>query len=62
LTKPIVAVLYAGEHLETIAAVLAARDRLLKAGIAVYPTIDSAARTVSTLISYNEFREKSKGA
>jgi len=61
LTKPVVAVLYSGEHLDTIAAVIAARDRLLKAGIPVYPTIDSAARTVSTLISYNEFREKSKG-
>lgn len=58
LTKPLAAVLNAGEHLETIAAVFEARERLLKAGIAVYPTIETAARAISKLIEYREFAEK----
>ncbi len=58
LTKPVAVVLYAGEHLETIVAVLEAQQKLLKAGIPVYPTIEAAARTVSKLIGYHEFAEK----
>jgi acyl-CoA synthetase (NDP forming) len=58
LTKPVAIVLYAGEHLETVAAVLEARKRLLKAGIPVYPTIEAAAKAVSRLIRYYEFAEK----
>ena len=54
LTKPMTVVLYAGEHLETIAAVLEARERLLKAGIPVYPTIEAASNAVSQLIGYHE--------
>lgn len=60
LTKPLVSVLYAGEHMETIAAVFEARERLLRAGIAVYPTIEAAATSVSKLIAYREFTEKVK--
>lgn len=60
LTKPLVSVLYAGEHMETIAAVFEARERLLRAGIAVYPTIEAAATSVSKLITYREFTEKVK--
>ncbi|MFC2021675.1 acetate--CoA ligase family protein [Chloroflexota bacterium] len=58
LTKPIAVVLYAGEHLETVTAVLEARKRLLEAGISVYPTIEAAAKAVSKLIGYHEFTEK----
>ena len=62
LTKPMAVVLYAGEHLETIAAVLEAQDRLLKAGIPVYPTVEAAARAVSRLIEYREFAGRGKPA
>ena len=55
LTKPMVAVLYAGEHVETVAAAVEARLRLLEAGIPVYPTIEAAARAVSKIIEYHEF-------
>lgn len=58
LTKPVAVVLYAGEHLETVAVVLEARKRLLKAGIPVYPTIEAAAKAVSRLIRYHEFADK----
>ena len=58
LTKPMAVVLYAGEYLETVAAVLEARKRLLKAGIPVYPTIEAATKAVSLLIRYHEFAEK----
>ncbi len=58
LTKPVAVVLYAGEHLETVAAVLEARKRLLKAGIPVYPTIEAAAKAVSRLIRYHEFADR----
>jgi len=58
LTKPIAVVLYAGELLETVAAVLEARKRLLKAGIPVYSTVEAAAKAVSQLIRYHEFAEK----
>ena len=60
LTKPIAVVLSTGEHLETVAAVLEARKRLLKAGLPVYPTIEAAARAVSKLIGYHEFAERGK--
>ena len=58
LTKPMVVVLYAGEHLGTIGAVLEAREKLLEAGIPVYPTIEAAAKAVSKLITYHELVEK----
>ena len=58
LTKPVVVVLHAGEHLSTIAPALVARERLLKTGIPVYPTIEAAAKAVSKLIRYHEFAEK----
>ena len=57
LTKPIVAVLYAGEQLEAIRAVMEARQKLMKAGIAVYSTINAAARAVVKLIDYYKFIE-----
>lgn len=62
LTKPIAVVLSAGEYLDTIAAVLGAKDRLLKAGLAVYPTIESAARAVSQLITYHERAQETKSS
>jgi acyl-CoA synthetase (NDP forming) len=58
LTKPMAVVLYAGEYLETVAAVFEARKRLLKAGIPVYPTIEAATKAVSLLIRYYESAEK----
>ena len=53
LKKPLVAVLYPGEQVEAVAAVLEARQKLLEAGIPVFPTIDAAARAVSRLINYH---------
>jgi acyl-CoA synthetase (NDP forming) len=58
LPKPLAVVLYAGEHLGTVSAVFEARDRLLKAGIAVYPTMETAARAISRLIRFNDFAKK----
>jgi len=58
LTKPIAVVIYAGEHLMTISAVLEARKQLVEAGIPVYPTIEAASRAISKLIGYREFTEK----
>ncbi|MFH1382636.1 MAG: CoA-binding protein [Chloroflexota bacterium] len=58
LTKPIVAVLYAGEQLEAISAVIEARQKLMQAGIAVYPTIDTAAKATVKLIGYYKFHEE----
>jgi len=55
LPKPVAIVLYPGEHLKAISAVLETRERLVKAGIPVYPTIDAAARAVNRLIDYHEF-------
>jgi acyl-CoA synthetase (NDP forming) len=52
LKKPLVAVLYPGEQLEVVAVVLKARQKLLDAGIPVFPTIEAAASAVSRLISY----------
>jgi len=60
LTKPMAVVLYAGEHLETIATVLETREELQKAGIPVFPTIEAAAKTVSKLIEYHEFAQRDK--
>jgi acyl-CoA synthetase (NDP forming) len=54
LPKPLATVLYGGEHLGTVSAVFEARDRLLQAGIAVYPTIEAAARAISQLITFNK--------
>ena len=62
LTKPLAAILYAGEHLETFAAVLKARQRIIAAGIPVYPTVEAAARAVSQLIEYHESSERLKPA
>jgi acyl-CoA synthetase (NDP forming) len=58
LPKPLAAVLYAGEHLGTVSAVFEARDQLLKAGIAVYPTMEAAARAISQLIKFNDFAKR----
>lgn len=51
LTKPIAAVIYAGEHLETFSAMLQARDLLFKAGIAVYPSMEAAGRAVNIFVA-----------
>jgi acyl-CoA synthetase (NDP forming) len=55
LTKPIIIVLYAGGHIEKIAAVLDAQKRCLEAGLPVYPSVPSAAKAVSSYIGYHEF-------
>ncbi len=56
LRKPVVVVLYPGERLEPIAAVLKARERLVAAKIPVFNTIQAAAVAVSKLIGYRERR------
>ncbi len=57
LNKPIAMSINPGESVQTLTAVLEARERLLKAGIPVYPTIEAAANAVSKLIAYREFAE-----
>jgi acyl-CoA synthetase (NDP forming) len=49
IKKPIVAVLFAGGHTDTILAVSAARDILTKAGIPVYSGVEAAARSLSKI-------------
>ncbi len=62
LTKPIAVIITIGERILTVDAGLDARERLVKAGIPVYFTIESAANAVSKLIGYYEFAEKAKSA
>ena len=57
LAKPLVAVLYAGDTVEEVAAVLQARPRLLEAGIPVYSTVEAAARAISRYIDYSARKE-----
>ena len=57
LTKPMAVVLSAGEDFETVNAVLEAGKRLLNEGIPVYPNIESAAKAISRIIGYREFKE-----
>jgi acyl-CoA synthetase (NDP forming) len=58
LTKPVAAAIYTGGHTHTIDAVLEARQKLLKAGIPVFPGVEAASRAISKLISYRELKEK----
>ncbi|MFC1864386.1 acetate--CoA ligase family protein [Chloroflexota bacterium] len=58
LTKPMAVILSAGEHLGTVTAVFEARETLMKAGIAVYPTIEAAANAIGKVIKYHEITEK----
>jgi len=58
LTKPLAVALYTGGYLDTITAVLKARDRLTKAGIPVYPGVEAASRAISKLITYEEVARK----
>jgi acyl-CoA synthetase (NDP forming) len=58
LSKPLVIVLYAGGRAETINAVLQAQKRCREAGLPVYPSVPSAAKAISRLISYHEFLDR----
>jgi acyl-CoA synthetase (NDP forming) len=53
-----VVALFSGGHTDTIHAVAAARDILTKAGIAVFPGIESAARAISKVYDYGLFLGK----
>jgi len=55
LKKPIAAALFAGGHPDTILAIVAARDKLTKAGIPVYSGVESASRSINKLVNYYEF-------
>ena len=58
LTKPIAVAIYTGGHTHTVEAVLGARQKLLKAGIPVYPGIKAASKAIRKLIGYRELAEK----
>jgi len=58
LTKPIAVALYTGGYLDTITAVLEARERFTKAGIPAYPGVEAASRAISKLIGYHELAGK----
>jgi acyl-CoA synthetase (NDP forming) len=52
IRKPIAVALFTGGHTDTIQAAAAARDILTKAGIAVFPGIESTARALSKIYTY----------
>ena len=52
IKKPMAAVLFTGGHTDTIEAVIAARNILTKAGIAVYSSVEAAARALSKIYNY----------
>jgi acyl-CoA synthetase (NDP forming) len=54
LKKPVAAALFTGGHPDTITAVLAAREKLTRAGIPVYSGVESASRAINKVISYYE--------
>jgi acyl-CoA synthetase (NDP forming) len=55
IKKPIVVVLFAGGHLDTIMAVTAAREILTIAGIPVFPGVEATARSLSKIYNYYRF-------
>ena len=52
IKKPIVVVLFAGGHTDTVMAVAAARNILTKAGIPVFSGVEAAARSLSKIYDY----------
>jgi len=60
MTKPVVVVLYPGARLDVISAVAQAQRRCLEARLAVYYTIEAAAKAVSKIIRYNKFIEETR--
>lgn len=58
LKKPVAAALYTGGHTHTEEAVLDAREKLLRAGIPVYPGVEAASKAISKLISYYELARR----
>jgi acyl-CoA synthetase (NDP forming) len=55
LKKPLAVALFPGGHPDTVMAVTAARDKLIKAGIPVYAGVESASRSINKLVNYYEF-------
>ena len=55
LKKPVAAALFSGGHPDTILAIVAAREKLTKAGIPVYSGVESASRAINKLVNYYEF-------
>ena len=60
LTKPLAVVFYAGERLETIAAVMEAQQKCLEGRLAVYPTVEVAAKAIGRFLGYHDFMEGGK--
>jgi acetyl-CoA synthetase (ADP-forming)/acetyltransferase len=58
IKKPLAVALFSGGHIDTVLAAAAARDILTKAGIAVFPGIESAARAISKVYDYDLFLGK----
>ena len=55
IKKPLAVSLFSGGRTDTILAAVAARDILTKAGIAVFPGVESAARAISKVSRYRGF-------
>jgi acyl-CoA synthetase (NDP forming) len=60
LTKPLAVVFYAGGRLETIAAVMEAQQKCLEGGLAVYSTVEAAAKAINRFLQYHEFIERER--
>ena len=58
LTKPLIVVLYAGNHIETIGVAMKQQNRCLEAGLPVYPNVNSAVKALSRYMSYQEFLDR----
>jgi len=54
LTKPVAVVFGVGEDINSVTAVLEAKQKLLAAGIPVYSSIEAAARSLNRLIQYHQ--------
>jgi acyl-CoA synthetase (NDP forming) len=58
IKKPLAVSLFSGGHTDTVLAAAAAGDILTKAGIAVFPGVESAARAISKVYDYGRFLRK----
>ena len=56
IRKPLAVALFSGGHTDTFLAAAVARDILTKAGIAVFPGVESAARAISKVWRYRGFQ------
>ncbi len=60
IEKPLAVALFSGGHTDTVLAAATARDILTKAGIGVFPGVESAARAINKVNNYHRFLERTK--